>query len=456
MKKFTIGGALLLCTVLVGSCSYLPTSPITALWADVHPQGWVVFTGSRPPFPPPTQPYGYDDKLLLYHPHLGTVITLLEDASDTFSWPRWDATSYADRLYWIGGQQRIYRLVVDFAEIERAISHPLDSQLPFSLEDAELLWTDEEGEISALAPSPDGRLLAFLREYQGRFSVVVLDAEQSPAQRIAELPTAWLSHVTWTSDGQGVLLVREDPTRLVSLGDQQLPVGMIVRHEIATEQETTLVEGVVLFQPSGRNTDGTFGLGLMSLAPDGSVLYYVTLTTLRPRTLRDLRLGLYKIDLDRRAHQLVMELPAAEMINNLAISPSGRRVAFTLASYRAGASLSLESTLYLYDSLKGGQAQQLIQLVNGQLFPIWLDDAHLVYVQFQLEMGNETVPGEVRPALWVHNVETGERFDHLPLLTMQAQIESLRMALRQLQERIALLERAVHELQARQPPGAPW
>ncbi len=456
MKKFS--GVLLLCAVLVGGCGLQPP-PITALWTDIHPQGWVVFTGSRPPFPPPTQPYsyvGYDDKLLLYHPHLGTVITLLEDTSDTFSWPRWDVTSYRDRLYWLGGHRRIYRLVVDFTEIERAISNPLGNRLPLSLKDAELLWTDEEGAISALAPSPDGRLLAFLREYQSRFSVVVLDVEQSPAQRIAELPTAWLSQVHWTADGQGVLLVREDPTRSVPFDNQQLPVGMIVRHEIATGQETTLAEGVVLFQPSGENTGGTFGLGLMSLAPDGSVLYYVTLATLRPRTAQDLRLGLYRLDLGRRVHQLVMELPAAEMINNLALSPSGRRVAFTVASYRVGAGFSFESALYIYDSLTGGQAQRLVQLVNGQLFPLWLDDAHLVYVQFQVEMGNETSPEGVRPALWVHNVETGERFNHLPLLTMQAQIESLRLALRHLQERVAILERAVHELQARRPPGAPW
>jgi hypothetical protein len=435
----------LIATVALSGCGF-QTPPVTALWADVHPQGWVVFTGSRPPFPPPSQPYGsyagYDDKLLLFHPHLGTTITILEDASGTFSWPRWSASPYSSELYWISNRGRVYRLAIDFLEIERAISDPLQSRPPLTLEDAELLWTDE-GAISALAPSPDGKLLAFLREYNHQFTVVVLDVEEGPAQKIAELPTVWLPRVLWTPDGQAVLLAHEIPERFVALGDQQIPLGTIVRHEITTGDETVLVRDVALYNSS--QTGGNLpGLGPIALDPDGSTLYYVTLARLRLQTAQDLRLGLYGVDLVTGARKLLMEFPPEEgSIVELVAAPGGQRLALTRVGYHAGVGVSIQSALYV---IEGGQLRQLTQLLYGWFFPLWLDETHLAYVQFQFDIGNP--PSGVRPALWVHNVETGERFDHLPLLRMQEQLESLRQAMRRLQERIRTLEQAIEELQA--------
>ncbi len=431
--------------VALGGCGF-QTPPVTALWADVHPQGWVVFTGSRPPFPPPSQPYGsyagYDDKLLLFHPHLGTTITILEDASGTFSWPRWSTSPDSDKLYWISDSRRVYRLAIDLSGIASAISDPLQSQPPLTLEDAELLWTDE-GAISALAPSPDGKFLAFLREYEWQFTVVVLDVEQNPAQKIAELPTVWLPRVLWTPDGHAVLLAQEIPGRFVALGDQQISLGTIVRHEITTAEETVLVRDVALYNSSqtGRNLPG---LGPIAFAPDGSTLYYVTLARLRPQTAQDLRLGLYGVDLVTGARKLLMEFPPGEgSIVELVAAPSGRRLAFTRVGYHVGVGFSVQSALYL---IEGDQLRPLTQLLYGWFFPLWLDETHLAYVQFHFDM--EYPSGGVRPALWVHNVETGERFDHLPLLRVQEQIESLRQALRRLQEQIRALEQAIEELQA--------
>jgi hypothetical protein len=444
MRTLIISSTLIAMVALSG-CGF-QTPPVTALWADVHPQGWVVFTGSRPPFPPPSQPYGsyagYDDKLLLFHPHLGTTITILEDASGTFSWPRWSASPYGSKLYWISNRGRVYRLAIDFSEIERAISDPLQSRPPLTLEDAELLWTDE-GAISALAPSPDGKLLAFLREYDHQFTVVVLDVEEGPAQKIAELPTVWLPRVLWTPDGQAVLLAHEIPERFVALGDQQIPLGTIVRHEITTGDETVLVRDVALYNSS--QTGGNLpGLGPIALDPDGSTLYYVTLARLRLQTAQDLRLGLYGVDLVTGARKLLMEfLPEEGSIVELVAAPGGQRLALTRVGYHAGVGVSVQSALYV---IEGGQLRQLTQLLYGWFFPLWLDETHLAYVQFQFDIGNP--PSGVRPALWVHNVETGERFDHLPLLRMQEQLESLRQAMRRLQERIRTLEQAIEELQA--------
>jgi hypothetical protein len=434
----------LVAIVALSGCGFL-TPPVTALWADVHPQGWVVFTGSRPPFPPPSQPYsyaGYDDKLLLFHPHLGTTITILEDASGTFSWPRWSASPYSSKLYWISNRGRVYRLAIDFSEIERAISDPLQSRPPLTLEDAELLWTDE-GAISALAPSPDGKLLAFLREYDGQFTVVVLNVEESPAQKIAELPTVWLPGVLWTPDSHAVLLAHETPERFVALGDQQIPLGTIVRHEITTAEETVLVRDVALYN-SSQTVRNLPGLGPIALAPDGSTLYYVTLARLRLQTAQDLRLGLYGVDLVTGARKLLMEFPPEEGgITELVAAPGGQRLAFTRVGYHVGVGFSVQSALYV---IEGDQLRQLTQLLYGWFFPLWLNESHLAYVQFQFDIGSPH--SGVRPALWVHNVETGERFDHLPLLRMQEQIESLRQAIRRLHEQIRALEQALRELQA--------
>lgn len=436
--RLIISGILVTALVLVSGCGFQPP-PITALWADVHPQGWVVFTGSRPPFPPPTRDgyyVSYDDKLLLFHPHLGTTITFLEDSRESFSWPRWLSTLYSDELYWIGNQQKIYRMTVNLSELEGALADPLQIRLPMTLQDAKLLWADESGTISALAPSPDGKFVAFLREHERQFAVVILDIQQDPVQKVAELPTVWLPNVIWTADGQSVLLAREDPNRSFSPGD--LSVGEIVRHVIATGEEIALAGGVVFYRSD------VSGPGPMALS--GSTLYYTNLVTLRPRTAKELRLGLYRVDLDGGPQHLLMELSLDQTINEIAVSPSGRRVAFTLASYRAGVALAIQSSLWLSD---GHRTWQLAQLVNGWLFPLWLDDDHLVYVQFQVEAENQDLPMGVRPALWVHNVETGERSNYLPLLATQMQIDALRQAVQRLQERLEALEKTVQELQSR-------
>jgi hypothetical protein len=380
---------------------------------------------------------------LLFHPHLGITVTLLESPSESFSSPRWLATPYGDELFWVASHQKIYAMSANFAEIEQMISAPLQSQLPLSLQAATLIWTEESGTIQSISPSPDGRYLAFLREYEDQFTIVVLDVEQTPVQRIAELPTAWLPRVLWTPDGQALLLAREIPQRFVALGDRQIPVGEIVRHEITTDEQTVLVRDVALYNTLPMRS--LTGLGPVALTSDGSTLYYTTLTKLRLPTVQDLRLGLYSVDLIAGARKLLLEFPAGEgIINELVVAPNdGRRLAFTRVGYQAGVGFTVQSALYL---IEGDQVQRLAEILYGWFFPLWLDDAHLAYVQFQLEM---RTPAGVQPALWVHNVETGERYNHLPLLTMQAQMESLRVALRQLQERVASLEQALQELQER-------
>jgi hypothetical protein len=89
-----------------------------------------------------------------------------------------------------------------------------------------------------------------------------LDVEEGPAQKIAELPTVWLTRVLWTPDGQAVLLAHEIPERFVALGDQQILLGTIVRHEITTGDETVLVRDVALYNSSQTGGGGIFrGLG---------------------------------------------------------------------------------------------------------------------------------------------------------------------------------------------------
>lgn len=441
--------ALLVFTVLViGGCGVY-TPPMVSLWADVHPQGWVVFTGSRAPFPPPQKPQDLPSKILLFHPALGMSVIALQDPQEDFSWPRWGA----DALYWIGNGQKIYRLPAHFDDLERLIYDPslLLQGKPLSLQDAQLLWRDE-GAISALAPSPYGRYIAFLREsgdysYK-QFTAVIIDIEQDPPKEIAALPTVYLTRVNWTADSKALLLARQEPERLVKIGDQQYPVGMIVRYDLATAEETVLVRDIWFYRVPQDSSypESVYGPGPLALSPDGQTLYYTNLMTLAPRTAQDLRLGLYKVELTSGARQLLFELPQGEAVHELAVSPDGQRVAFTLVSYRVGIGFSLQSALYLAteDGMK-----PLAQQTNGWLFPLWLDDAHLAYVQFRLEMENEQLPMGVRPALWVQDVETGERSNYLPMLTMQMQLDALRQAVRRLQERVEALEKAVQELQAR-------
>ncbi|MEM4722139.1 MAG: hypothetical protein QXT73_08785, partial [Candidatus Methanomethylicaceae archaeon] len=103
----------------------------------------------------------------------------------------------------------------------------------------------------------------------------------------------------------------------------------------------------------------------------------------------------------------------------------------------------LQSALYLATE---DEVKPLAQQTNGWLFPLWLDDTHLAYVQFRLEMENEQLPMGVRPALWVQDVETGERSNYLPMLTMQMQLDALRQAIHRLEERVHELEQALQEL----------
>nr|BAL58360.1 hypothetical protein HGMM_OP1C055 [Candidatus Acetothermum autotrophicum] len=439
----TCGLVLLTATITLSSCS-LPSVVPTALWADVHPQGWVVFTGARPPFPPPTAQSYYDDKLLLFHPYLGITATLLEDPRESFSSPRWLATPDVDELFWVASQQKIYAMAVSFAEIERIISEPLQSTLPLSLQDARLLWAEESGVIHSLAPSPDGRFLAFLREESGQFTVVVLDTESTPVQKVAELSTVWLPQIVWDSFGKSVFVVRE--ARDVTVGNSKLHVGEIISHEIATGHERTLVDDIVSYRTPPQGSEAA--PGPLALSPDGQTLYYTTLLALPPRTAQEFRLGLYSVELVSGARRLLVELSPGEALQELAVAPGGRRLAFTTTSLRLGVTWSLHSALTV---LEGTQVRQLAQQTNGWLFPLWLDDTHLAYVQFAPEHSgdSEQLPTGVRPALWVQDVETHERSNYLPMLAMQMQLDSLRAAVRRLQERIEALEKAVQELQAR-------
>ncbi len=230
-----------------------------------------------------------------------------------------------------------------------------------------------------------------------------------------------------------MLLARQEPERSVNL-------GMIIRYELATAEETVLVRDVLF----SSHPESVRGPGPLALSPDGQTLYYTNLVTLPPRTAQDVRLGLYSLELASRAHKLLMELPTAEALHEIAVAPSGRRLAFTVVSYRVGMDFALYSALYLAD---GDHVRQLAQQTNGWLFPLWLDDVQLAYVQFRVEIENEDFPAGVQPALWVHNVETDERSNYLPLLTMQMQLEALRQRVRQLEERMQNLEKALHELQ---------
>lgn len=436
--------ALLVFATALSGCGLPSLVPIPA-WVDVHPQGWVVFTGARPPFPPPTPQSRYgDDKLWLFHPHLGLTVTLLEDPSESFSSPRWLAMPEGDYLFWVASQQKIYGMSVDFTKIEQMISEPLQSKLPFALQDAMLIWTEESGVIHAPSPSPDGRYLAFLREDERGFTVVVLGGGSTPMQKIVELTATRMSRIVWDSSGQAVFVVQEDPSGEISLGDIKTQIGRIVRHDLASGEERVVVDGVALYQgpPQGSRA----GPGPLALSPDGQTLYYTTLTTLSPRTAQDVRLGLYSVELADGTRQLLAELPAAEVLQEIVVSRSGRRLAFTTASVRVGLGFAAHSALYL---VEGAQVRLLAQQANGWLFPLWLDDVHLAYVQFQPEIKDEKFPMGVRPALWVQDVETGERSNYLPMLTMQMQLDALRVAVRRLQERVEALEKAVQELQAR-------
>lgn len=444
-KRCVICGLVLLTgTIALSSCS-LPSVVPTALWADVHPQGWVVFTGARPPFPPPTaRSYYGDDKLLLFHPYLGITATLLEDPMESFSSPRWLAMPDGDELFWVASQQKVYGMAVSFAEIERMISEPLQSKLPLSLQDATLIWAEESGTIHSLAPSSEGRYLALLREDSGQFTVVVLDMKSTPIQKVVELSTVWLPQIVWDSSGKSVFVVRE--AREVTVGDSKLQVGEIVSYEIATGQERTLVDDLVFYRTPPQGSEAA--PGPLALSPDGQTLYYTTLMALPPRTAQELRLGLYSIELFSGARRRLVELPLEEAFQEIAVAPGGQRLAFTTISLRLSTTWSLHSALYV---LEGAQVRELAHQTNGWLFPLWLDDAHLAYVQFTFEQSGdgEQLPTGVRPALWVQEIETGERANYLPMLTMQMQIESLRAAVRHLQERVEVLEKAVQELQAR-------
>lgn len=177
-----VSALLVFASLIVGGCGvYVPRT--VSLWADVHPQGWVVFTGSRAPFPPPQKPQDLTSKILLFHPALGVTLSVIEDPSEDLSWPRWGAD---DALYVIGDSRKIYRIPMNFDDIERLVYDPsLLLQLkPLSLHNTQRLWADFKGSISALAPSPHGRYMAFLRESRGydsqQFTVVILDLEQDP------------------------------------------------------------------------------------------------------------------------------------------------------------------------------------------------------------------------------------------------------------------------------------
>ncbi|MFN4218331.1 MAG: hypothetical protein ACK4HB_03515 [Candidatus Bipolaricaulia bacterium] len=442
--------------LLLGGCGvYVPQT--VSLWADVHPQGWVVFTGSRAPFPPPPpqKPIDLANKILLFHPALGVTLTTVEEPSVELSWPRFGPN---DALYFIGNSQKIYKLSISFDDMERSIYDPqlLLQAKPRSLQEAQLLWTDEGG-ISALALSPDGRYIAFLRESESysnkQFAVVIVDMAQDPPKEVAALSTVYLTRVIWTADSKAVLLAHQEPERSVKIGDQEFSLGMITRYEIDTAKETVLARGV-LFSTGPQDQDGSsypesvYGPGPLALSPDGQTLYYTDLVTLSPRTAQDMRLGLYSVELASGARQLLFELPQEEIGHELAVSPSGRRLAFTAVSYRVGmGGFALHSALYLAD---GDHVRQLAQQTNGWLFPLWLDDVQLAYVQFRIEIteGEQpALPAGVQPALWVHNVATGERSNHLPALTTQIQIDALRQRIRQLEERVQNLEKALHELQ---------
>ncbi len=430
--------------LLVGGCGvYVPET--ISLWADVHPQGWVVFTGSRAPFPPPPRSQGLTNRILLFHPAVGVTLTVVEDPSEDVSWPRWGAD---DTLYVIGNSRKIYELPMRFDDMERVIYDPQLGAKPLALQEAKLLWRDPGG-ISALAPSPNGQYIAFLRESGGysdkQLAVVIVDIGQDPPQEIAALPTVYLTRVIWAADSKAVLLAHQEPGRSVKIGDREFPLGVITRFELGAAEETVLVRDVLFSRkPQDDSSDSEMGPGPLALSPDGQTLYYTNLLTPAPRTMRDLRLGLYSVELPSGARQLLFELPPEEIVHELAVSPDGRRVAFTLVSYRLGLGFSLQSSLYLVD---GGRARQLAQQTNGWLFPVWLDDAQLAYVQFRIEIENQGLPAGVQPALWVHNVETEERSNYLPLLTMQMQLEALRQRVRQLEERLQNLEKALQELQ---------
>ncbi|MCS7198340.1 MAG: hypothetical protein NZ930_06670 [Candidatus Bipolaricaulota bacterium] len=431
----------------VSSCDlYVPQT--ISLWADVHPQGWVVFTGSRPPFPPPPKPQDLTNKILLFHPALGMTITLLQDPFEDFSWPRWST----DALYWIGNSRTVYRLPVSFDNIERWIYDPsaLLQAKPLSLQAAERLWADFKGSIRALAPSPDGRYLAFLRETEKRFTIAVIDLVQNPPQEIAELPTAWLPCIIWTPDSRAILFARQYPKRTITLpfvdGQKTYPLGTIMRYELATAEETPLARDIVFFTspPQDSYDESVLGPGPIALSSDGQILYYTNFVTLSPRTAQDLRVGLYKVELPHGMRQLLVELPTPGIVYEIVVSPSSQRLAFTLVSYHIGIGFSLQSSLYL---ATGDSTRQLAYQTNGWLFPLWLDDSHLAYVQFQLEMKDEKPPLGVQPALWVYSVETNERSNYLPLLTTQMQLDALRQAVHQLAERVQKLEQALQELQ---------
>lgn len=232
--------------------------------------------------------------------------------------------------------------------------------------------------LGQLAPSPDGKRLAFTRKMGDRFSIEHIPADPKENHPpVVVYPDIGAHDFAWSSDSKRLFVAR--------LLDKDLPLGRIEsRSADPSETSVSLIaEGMMANPPS------------LALLPDGSILFASTPATYPLTTKTELTSpAFYHVSPDGAT---MTKVPTADGalsadLGFFAVSPDGRHVVIVESGSTTVATLDLQS----------GEVKLVSSPSAGWLCrtrPAWRNNSEFTYAAEK----------DGKPVVMLHSIESGSK-----------------------------------------------